>query len=61
MMGGDDVCTSEASLAAGAHVLRETGADQVVGLCLGSVHKKQDESVTVLSDRETTVMDFGGS
>jgi hypothetical protein len=55
----DDICTSGASLAAGAHVLRQAGAEEVVGLVLGSTHNYRDESVAVLSDRDTTVMDLG--
>ena len=55
----DDVCTSGASLSAGAHVLRAAGADQVVGVTLGSTHGPREDSVVELIDRAKTISDLG--
>jgi hypothetical protein len=56
----DDVCTSGASLSAGAHVLRAAGADRVLGVTLGSTHGSQEDSIIELSNRARTVSDLEG-
>lgn len=53
----DDVCTSGASLLEGAYLLRNAGARQVVGLCLGFTSGGNADTITI-EDRSRRASDI---